>query len=531
MNWDDATFTDPQKAISIEDARKAFESKLGIELSYNLITDYTAKTETPILAYSFKNGSLPIDAITGEVLANSYNNYFGSADMAAKSAATIGSAAQIKSPEEQKAVDSSTKYISKDDAIAEAKKYISIDDTQKASYASLNVNEIDKSANWNFSWNKNDTEKQTYSYSSASINAITGKMVSFSMDGNEFVPDKDAKISYTTEQAVTIAQKFINSIEPDKFKLTVSKDNINTNYNQGSKITNYNFSYVGKINDAICNFDNFYINVNAYTGKVMNYSMNWKDIAPPVVDKVISLDKAYTNLYSKAKFKLQYVRNYDYSTSMNGVQTIKLAYVLDGFSGMLDANTGNNLDGNGKLVIETTPINYSDIKGNSAENDINILVGMGIITDNAKTFNPDGKILQKDFIKMLMISQSTGYYATSVEASSDNNDYDTYYDAAIQKNIISASDKKPDEAITRQEAAKMIIRSMGMGYIGEVNSMFNLQFKDAASIPDNYKGYAELVAGLNILQPIDENFNGTTNMTRGQSASMIVNYLKVDTSK
>lgn len=527
LNWDDATFTDPSKAMSLDEAKRIFADKLGIELSYNLITDSTTKTQTPILVYSLKNGSNSIDAITGEIIQNSYG--LGSVDAAAKSAAAYDM--KNLTPEEQKTVDTSNNYISRDAALAEAKKYITIDSDAKLSYSNLYVSDLDKSATWNFSWDKSDMTKQTYNFISASINAITGKISSFSMDGNSFYPDKDVPISYTTEQAVAVAEKFLNSIEPDKFKMTVARNNPNQSLPEGSKISKYNFSYVAKINGATCDFDTFDISVNAYTGNVMSYSTNWKDVTLPVTDKAIKLDEAYNALYKNAKLSLKYVKSYDYTSGGNAASQIKLGYVLEGFSGMLDANTGTYLDYNGKPVVDKISINYSDIKGNSAENEINILVDLGIIDDNGKTYNPDGAILQKDFIKMLVKSLGQNYIVNVPSTKDSTSVYDTYYDTAIQKNIITESEKNPEAAITRQDAARFIIRAMGIGYIGEVSNMFNLQFKDNALITDNYKGYAELAVALKIIDPIDGNFDGTKVITRGQSASIIVNYLKVDTSK
>jgi hypothetical protein len=527
LNWDNGPFTDPAKAIALEEAKKSFAKKTGIELTYELITDYTLKTQTPILVYALKSGGSTIDAVTGEVINNNYGViYPGAFDKASANKSMVQ-----KTPEEQKSIDASSKYISKDNALVEAEKYITVDDTIKLTSSNLYVNDIDNSAIWSFNWEKNDTAKQTYSSFSASVDAITGKVKAFSMNGNDFYPDKDTPVKYTQEQALSIAQKFINGFEPDKFKITTAQDNTNPNMPKPDKITDYYFSFVGRINGAKCSFDNFNIDINAFTGKVMNYTMNWNDIKLPEADKVMNIDNAYNALYKKAQYNLKYIKIYNYNNIKGGNTEVKLAYVLDNFSGMLDANNGEFLDYNGKPVVEKKPIKYNDIKGTEGENDISLLVDMGIIDDSSDNYNPNVEILQKDFIKLLIKSLGQDYVAYDAVQKDNNKEYDSYYDTAIQKKIITEDQKKPEETVTRQEAAKLIIKAMGIGYLAEINGVFRLGVKDSVLIPNSYKGYAALAVGLNIVSPINGTFSGAKKVTRGQSASLIVNYLKVDTGK
>lgn len=524
LTWDDGTFADPAKAIGLEEAKKAFANKSGIELSYNIITDYNKKTQTPILVYTLKDGGSTIDALTGELLSNNLHVMFDKA----MNTANVKAAAD-RTPEEQSSIDNSSKYISKDAAMEVAKKYVTIDDAAKLSSSSLYVNDIDNSGTWNFYWDKNDSVKQIYSGMSASVDATTGKIKSFAMNGNEFYPEKDVPVNYTTEQAITIAKNFISGLEPDKFKITTQVNNPSV---QGtSKITDYNFNFVGSINGAKCSFDNFNIDVNAFTGKIMSYGMNWNDVSLPAADKALTIENAYNALYNKAKYNLEYIRTYNNDINRSPNVEIKLAYVLDGFSGMLDANNGTFLNYDGKPVVEKKAIKYTDIKGAEGENDINLLVDMGIIDDTSDTYRPNSSILQKDFIKMLVKSLGQNYVVDDAVQKDDNSVYDSYYDTAIQRNIITESEKKPDTTITRQEAARLIIRTMGIGYLAAANNLYNLTLKDAALVPSKYKGYVALATGLKIINSTNGSFYGTKNLTRGQAATAVVNYLKVDTNK
>lgn len=522
LNWDKGPFADPAKAIPQDKAKEIFGSKLGIELAYNIITDNN--TQTPILVYSLKNGNSSIDALTGEIINNS--SFYAGAAMADKAAALSRNSALT--PQEQSSVDASSKYVSKDAAITEAKKYLTLSDKYVLNGTNLFVNDTDKSAQWYLNWSYN-ASKGSYSYASANIDAITGKMTSFNMNGSEFYPDKDTAISYTKDQAKDIAAKFISSLEPDKFKLTEFKD-LYPNQVIDQKQSDYNFSYVGKINGATCSFDSFNVTVNPYSGKIMSYSSSWSDVKLPEANGVISLQDAYTALYKTASLNLRYVKYYNYSLGGDAKPEIKLAYTLDGLQGMLDAKTGTQIDYSGKPIVAKQKIQYTDIKGNAAENDINSLVDLGIIDDASTTFNPDAAILQKDFIKMLVKSLPNNYVVFTL-AKDGSVDYSSFYDTAIQKNILTESQKNPDARVTRQDAAKFILRAMGLGYVAENTSIFTPSYKDAGIIEKAYKGYAAISGSLNLLPTTNGQFDGGINITRGQSASSIVNYLKVDTTK
>jgi hypothetical protein len=526
MNWDNATFAEPSKAIGLDAAKKIFAEKLGIELSYYMIYDYEAKTQTPILVYTYANANNPIDALTGDIITNGYMPRY-EMDSAAKQNSATGTL----TPEEQKSVDASSKYLTKDASITEVKKYLPIDDTMKLSYSNLYMDIYDGSASWAFSWDKNDTTGKYYSSMSATVNAITGKIKAFSINGNEFYPEKETPVAYTKEQAKNIAENFINTIETDKFKLTVYKNDY-SQINPTDKVSDYSFRYVGKINGATCDFDSFNVIVNAYSGKIMSYSMEWKDVTLPSVDGAMTLENAYKALYAKASLNLKYQKFYNYNNPKAVPFEIKMAYVLDDFSGMFDAKTGTFIDYSGKPIKEKKAVHFTDIKGNVAENDINILVDLGVIDSEESTFSPNNAILQKDFIKLLVKTLAPSYVVTSdATLEGSNKEYDQYYQTAVQHNILNESQINPTAKVTKLDAVKLIVRTMGLGYVAENGNIFKLQYKDANKISNSYKGYVAIAAGLNIIKLTTANFDGIKAITKGQTATMIVNYMKVDLAK
>lgn len=522
FDWDKGPFPDASKAITLDKAKKIFGDKVGIELSYKLIYNYNEKKETPILVYALKDSNLPIDALTGEVINQSRISYGLDKNESAQNSAGSG-----LTPEEQSTVDSNSKLISKDAAIEVVKKYIPEAGSFQFGSANLYTNEVRKTSSWHLSWYKDNGKDKSRSSLSAQVNAETSELISFYLYGEEYNVDGKAAPKYTEEQAREIAEKFLKEQQAEKFAATELRKNqeVQIYDTEETYPTSYTFRYINKQNGALCPFNNFYVLVNPQTGKILSYSMEWVDVNLPSTEGSMSLEDAYNALYSNLDFSMQYIRVYDYTKGQNATTEIRLAYVLENFSGMIDSKTGAVLDYNGKPVKESKKIEFSDIKGHSAENDINLLVEMGIIKDENDKFNPNGELLQKDFVKMIVLALEP-YYSTYSNDSED--EYDIYYQAAIQRKIISEKEKLPNAQISKQIAAKMLVRALNVGFVADLSNIYILPFNDAKSVGTQYKGYVSIASELGIVTPEGSNFNPRRHVLRGEAATMLVNFLKVD---
>ena len=78
------------------------------------------------------------------------------------------------------------------------------------------------------------------------------------------------------------------------------------------------------------------------------------------------------------------------------------------------------------------------------------------------------------------------------------------------------------------EASKMTVNALGAGFVANLSSIFNLSIKDAASIKPEKKGYAAIAAALNIVDMTDGSFEPDKELTKAETAGMLINYLKVD---
>lgn len=527
FQWDKGTLPDPSKTISTESGKQTFMNKLGIELSYRMLYDYENKKRNVILVYALKDGNYAIDALTGQVLNSYYRGGMPEAYME-KTAAAPTRADNVLTPEEKNSIEENSKLITKEQAIEIAKKYVPEIESYKLSYSNLYIDTFSKRASWDLSWNKEPSEKGIAGYAYVRIDALNSELLSFNVNGSDIATDvKSDKAKISKTDAKAIADKFINEVQPDKFKETEYRDIIRSDYEEKYS-TLYNFSYVNRLSNAVVSFNNFNIGVDAYSGRVISYNMNWEnDIKLPSTEGIFTLDKAYNTLFEKGNFSLKYLRYFDYQGIGNNVPIIKLAYALDNLSGMIDPKTGDFLDYNGKPIKEVKKVEFTDIKGHAAENNINLLSEMNVIDSEGGKFNPNSAILQKDLIKLIIKAiEPNGYIV--YPRSSTTDEYEDYYKTAIERKIITEKEKNPNAQVTKLAASKMLVRALNIGFVADMPNLYTLNFNDSKLIPDQYKGYVAITTQLGIISPVKGNFEPSKNILRGDAATMIVNLLKVD---
>jgi len=522
LEWDTVLpIPDVKKAIKVDAAKKIYAEKLGLELAYQMIYPDSKGDPKLILVYKEKNSSNLIDALTGEIIAQHYYGpTYGMQEKTALSADSRGG--YVPTPQEQKVIDDSSKYISKEKAIEILKKYVAIDSKFNMDNSNLYGSQNIESAAWSFSWSYIDKTNNTYSYIYGTVDAVTGEVKNFSISSseNEYKSDKTPK--YTKEQCKEIGEKFLKEIQPAKFGSSEYREQYYETTADINNVQSYNLNFIRKENGISAPFNSLNVTVSAYTGKVTGFNMNWQDLEFPDAKDVISLETAYQTLYTKHDLMLKYLRIYNY-IKYNDSMVIKLAYMLDNFYGMIDAKSGQFIDYSGKPIVEVNKTEFTDIAGHKFEKDIKLLVELGIIDSTESKFNPDTKILQKDFVKFLMKATQSDYYTTS-----DSSEYDRYYENAINQNILDKNDKKPEACITKMEASKMMVKALGVGFVADLGSIFKLDFEDATGIAAYNKGYAAIAAALSLVDTSAGSFEPDSELTKAETAGMLIKYLMVD---
>lgn len=542
MSWNDKViFPSASKAISKDAAAKAYAEKLGLKLIYR--SSYEKDTIRTYPVYVPKDVSNSyIDALTGEKI--QISRYWDIA-YAGKSAATKEesqdqAAGSGLSPQEEEAVIKVNSLISKEDAEAKLRSIEELGLTADftASWVSLSQiwNEKDKFL-WNFSFTTPQTDKDEYRYCAATLDAQTGALLSF----YKSTPVKEGEVpTWTEAQAKEAVETFLKKMQPEKFAATepsaANTPVIYPLYTENGKVQQYSFTYVRKANGIPYEDNSLNASFDAITGKITQYNCQWNDqVEFADISKAISLEKAYESLFEKVGLELQYQA--DYSEALNAkilppdnrgnvTPKIKLVYALNGQKpAQIDALSGElvGYDGVSPYTEPTVP-NYSDISGHYAEKEIKALMESGIVLDGTE-FKPDTNIAQKDFLKLLSMSLNSYYYEPMYKEGTSDAETDGIYQNLSRMGIIKEGEAAPDASVTREEAVKFIIRALKLEKVAKIQGIYKVDFKDADQIQPELLGYVALASGMEIVKGNNGNFNPKGQLTRGQAAIVIYNFL------
>lgn len=530
-NWDeDLKFPAADGAISMEKAKQAFVEKLGLELKYHYT--YTNDSIKPFAAFvqKYENGTY-IDALTGEKLKidpwiGIY--YDGVAKDEAKvqmsSANVAGGASIVLTEEELKAVEKVSKLISKEDAEKKARelKVLELTGDYKATRVNLSRSWPEREK---FEWRIEFT-KDNKRYVSVSIDAASGEVKSF----NTYYEQKDGETAkYDENAAKAAAEALLKELQPEKFQESFYDESSTypRPYVSSEKPTNYTFTYTRKVNGIPFQGNALTVGYDAVNGKITSFGTQWFDIELPPVDHAVSIDKVYEKLFNEIGLELQYVNEAKLKAGSemiyipeNVEYEVKLVYaVKSGKPVIFDVNTGNIINYNGDLYKETRPVEYSDISGHYAENQIKVLAEYGISLEGTE-FNPDKGITQQEFLTLL--SKTLNYYGPY----SSEKEVDSLYAFFLREGILKAEEKAPQAVVTRQDAVKFIIRALKYDKVADIKGIYNCEFKDVESIAPELVGYVTIAKGLGIINGYDGLFKPADEITRAQAAVVIYNYLQ-----
>ena len=508
ITWDrDLNFPNDKEIISKEQADKIYKEKIRFEMIYKY--DYTNGLQEPRLVYSIIEKNKSIDAKTGEIIDYS-NNYLYDHPMGIlESTDKVEDSDKELSQEELEAITNSKQIISQAEVEKLARENINISDAYDLSHLSLFKE--NNQYRWYLNFNKQD--KSYNSNIDVSIDAKTREIIHFNKY-DEDSPKEDLK--YTREKALKIAKEYLNKTQKEKLKQieyidTGSKDLMFIEENMSDQ---HSFKFVRKVNGILFEGDGFDISVDARDGQITRYSTSWYGKELPLVKDVVSKGQAYETFFSKARLELQYIKVPGTKESKD----TKLAYSLSGgYKLDVDAQTGKIIDlyNNYENKNQEKP-NYSDIENTMAKKQIETLKDINIYLPGDK-FEPKKEIRQEDFLYLLAISRENYLSYGNTE---------DLYKMLMGQNIVKKGEKSPDSKISRQEAIKYIIRSLGYSKIADIDGIYKLDFKDSDSIDKELKGYVALAKGLKIVNGTkDGSFKPKDILTREQAILLIYNML------
>jgi len=419
------------------------------------------------------------------------------------------------------------------------------------------------SASWNLDWSLKNGDKQTGSVS-ASVDSRTGFIRSYS---SYMWQEQDrqgaAKIAYESAQAkaVEVVKKQLPWLVHQLYLMEPSEAEL-LRIKEGQSTT-ISFRFVRKANDAIVEYDNVRVAIDAYSGEVRDY---YADIAPfeypASAPAVIGREQAVNAWLDYYKLELTYVLETDYV--WNGTPVSVEKYNLLVASGelmpgqdqkepvtklvyrlvpkpidepvFLDALTGQWRNRETGEAASLEKPKAADVEGHWAQRELELMVAYKAIDVVDGKARPNQTITRGELIKMLVLAMNSGrqpmpYASMSMKAAfndvSAESSYFAYVQDALSQNLIDIGDGSfnPDGKVNREEMAELIVRALGYNSLAEYDELFNVTFADAAKTKQ--KGQAAIVLGLGIMSLKDGKFVPDREATRAEAATAFFRFLTV----
>lgn len=562
--WDKTTqFPDPASVISQEKAESLWKEKSQLTTSY--FRPYN-KNNTNSLFIAYQLSPVRLNALTGEV---DMGNMPAQVSGGPVATAPLGAApAKDKQLNQSQAIDTVTARFP---LPAGAK-------LENASYQEYNEMNM-LSRFWNISWtlpedekNKSDAmDKIMYPGGSRSIHAevdaSTGEIKSYSR--NEYRPfrattpkPEDYKVSIDTAKATAV--ELVKSLLPHmvhQLELRYSDPTKQAAASFWNSNPSYDFSF-NRVIDGIQTGETVQITVDATDGSLVNYRNNLTGYSYPASKPALTDPaEAKVKLLGQYKLQLQYVMDweagYDGSypiekyrlmvaagelpPSPTGNQKVRLAYVpvtqnTDLAGGyFLDAKTGEWRDNRNGETARSDRAAATDIAGHWAERALSLMVEYNAIDLKDGKVNPDQSATRGELIKMLVLSASGGYLPMAYDSSREASFSDVkassalfaYVENAVDMNLIDrdpSGEFNPDQLMTRDDMAQLIVRALGYNKLAQQSGMFRLDVTDADAI--QHKGHAAIAVGLGIMSTDGSQFRPADEVTRAQAATAFFRFLE-----
>lgn len=537
LNWDYNLDFVPVTGI-IDQAKAAQIIKNNaFELMYHKIMD---KNEAKILlVYGIKqaDNSL-VNAHTGEHTNNIY--YYAVNDKAMGGMGMAEAEEAVLNPLELEEIKTIKGLLTKEEAINVIKKHIDIPTNYIISQTNLYQDYQDKNKRtWSIEWQLKEEGK--YGYISVQINAVSKEITAYHFF--EDLPDRHLVTpNYQAEDALKLADDFINKIQTQKFKQVRLNEKKYQESIKASKIVPpienpeqmLTLEYNRYINDIPFYADNINVTIDLITGKPTSYYCSWTETSFPNANNIIGQDKAFNKLTNENKVSLEYIQTLNpYNRSNADIKKVDLYYCFaQSEPKLVDAVTGKLLNYNGQEYQKQKPTTLTDIKNHPAEKDIKLLFDLGIITGENGEYQPNKGVTNAEFIKMLILASD--YYPGEGRKidSLDDKWYAPYYQTAVYRKIIDKDNlPEPEAKLSRVKASYMLLKAMNIGYIANLPDIYVVPTSDANTINPQDKGYISLATKLGLIKAKEGNFNPDDIMLKGETATTIVRYMRIDKDK
>ncbi|MDR0424153.1 MAG: DUF4901 domain-containing protein [Clostridiales Family XIII bacterium] len=533
-NWDSVDFGEalPSTAgvISEAIAKGSYISSGGLTIEYRSWYDYENRQLNVFPAYSIKGQHYAIDARTGKPVQLSDGGVYPMARMAGAGEAAADSVGAEKSlsPAEMDAVSGMESLLTSSQAQARAATVFPALQKMKPTSSQLTTKyDDDKAFIWSIEYEDSDG-----TYAHTNVDAKSGEVIAWSYyRGTE---DRKGKTPISGERGLSIATGMLEKAAPGKFSQTaLNEDSSSRKFIPmagGAEPYAHSYSFDRKVGGYTFVTDSIYVTVDPYTEEITSYRCNWHNNAKfPEIKNPVSPESAFEMFDEYGDFRLAYsgVAGGQEASStaavaarvllpVPGISTAKPTPVylwMNSVPFHIDPLTGAKIDYRGREYQENKAIPYTDIEGHWAKDTINRLFENGYYVTGG-LFEPNGKVTQSGFFSLLTSAQNRF------------SDQDALYKHLILNGVLLESEKAPEAALTRYDAAKFAVRYLNYQDLAAFPEIFVNPYAD--EISDGYKGYVAIAKAISVMKgDTAGNFGGDREMTNAESAVVVFNVANV----
>ncbi|MDD4238578.1 MAG: S-layer homology domain-containing protein [Desulfotomaculaceae bacterium] len=540
LNWDaNASFPDPSGSISMEQAEQVFRTQATPQLYY-FRPRIPGGSEVPIkLVYGLpgQKTQVLIDALTGNILDNN-GNYYGLYGMSGGGDMNMADSKMKEyqlNPVEISAVEDAKNLLPQDTALAKARSAVSVPGEYSLRSSRLEQDYLftDKKT-WHFNWEAGEEPERKWL--DISVDASSGELVSFYLNEYNMLDKlKATEPKFSEADARKAAESFINKVQAEKWEQVVFKDAqpvMGPFMSEKQLPSAYTFVWFRVARDGIQFPDNgFNVDVDAVTGEITGFQMNWYNVDLPEPQGVMEPDAAAGVFLQEAPLAEAYLSLWPEEQWKGSTEEAKIHLVYhltNQYFTMLNAFSGQPLNSDGEVAVATPEeVGFEDLDGNPYGEAVEMLSSAGIINAVGGEFRPNDVVTQAELIAMLVRAGTYSQWGVRpLSAGSEEAWYQPYYEQAVQLGILQKGEQPdPDAPVTRIFMARLSIHAMDLYRVAKLSDIYVLNFQDAAEIPEYLRGHAALSVGMGLLEPQEGNFRPQTFVSRGEAATTLVKLL------
>lgn len=332
--------------------------------------------------------------------------------------------------------------------------------------------------------------------------------------------DPDKKQTKKRADMKQTAKRFIDTWAPD----VADKAHVFETEEQQKENTSGYFVFDHNENGIEYQGNRITVRVDESTGKILSFTKYWdKEVAFEPAENVISAEEATEKYIAAAGASLYYIGDKRELYASNNAEELSLIYRFsDEAPAYVNAKTGECYDWNMGQNKES-PDEYElqpDLNNHWVKHAVETLADNGIVISYDELFRPDEEITQKE-IALIMDCFDGGYRPYEVT----ENDYESYIERLVRREVIKPGEKNPDKKVTREECVAYLVRMFGYGSAAELSGIYKTGFLDEAAISADKVGYVALAKGLGLVSGNGGKFSPKANITRAELAMMLYNAL------